>query len=468
MERRVFLYLNGLKIERHIDCPSWQGKFMQVSVETTSGLERRLNISVPASRVNDAVSVKLVEASKTVRLNGFRPGKVPMSVVRQRFGDAVRMAVLNDVMNESFYEAIQQQELKPAGRPEIDPKNIMDSNKDVEFTATFEVFPEVELGDYSKVEVVRRSADVTDADVEKMIGNLRDQRATWDEVERPAATGDKVNLDYKGTKDGEEFAGGSAEGSDLELGSGQMIPGFEDGIVGLSAGDEKTLSLSFPEDYHAEELKGAAVEFAVKVNKVTEKQLAELNDEFYEQFGVKEGGEEAFRAEVKKNMERELANACKSQVKQQVMDGLLAAHDGLLIPAALITQEIDALRQQQVQQFGALAEQLDVKTILPDEMFTEQAERRVRLGLILNALIEKNEIEADADKVRTAIEEIAAGYEDKDMVINHYYSNPQQLQSIEGMVIEDEVVSKILVDSQLTDETSTYDEVVAQSAQAMQ
>ena len=433
---------------------------MQVSVETTSGLERRLNISVPAQRVDDAVNTKLAETAKNVRLNGFRPGKVPLKVVRQRFGDALRMDVLNDVLNESFYEAVQQQELKPAGRPEIEPKNVMTAGKDVEFTATFEVFPEVELADYAKIEVKRRSGEVSDADVAKMIDTLRDQRGSWNEVEREAKADDQVNIDYKGTKDGEEFTGGSAEGSDLVLGSGQMIPGFEDGIQGMKAGDEKTLQLSFPEDYHAEDLKGAAVEFAVKVNAVKEKAPAALDDEFFEQFGVKEGGEDAFRAEVQKNMSRELDSACENLVKKQVMDGLIDLHDGLLIPAALISQEIDALRGQQVQQFGALAEQLDVKEILPDELFKEQAERRVRLGLILNAVIEKHEISADADKVRAAIEKIAEGYEDKDMVINHYYSNPQQLQGVEGMVVEDAAVEKILEKAKLSDETSSYDEIV--------
>jgi trigger factor len=433
---------------------------MQVSVETTSGLERRLIVGVPSQRVDSAVDSRLQEAAKTVKINGFRPGKVPMKVIRQRYGQSVRMEVLGEVMNESFYEAIQQQGLKPAGRPDIEPKN-MDEGKDIEFVATFEVFPEIEAKDYSGIEVKTPVSEVTSADLDKMIENLRQQRADWQAVERAAATGDQVSIDYKGTKDGEVFEGGSAEGSDLELGSGRMIPGFEDGIVGLSAGEEKTLSLSFPDDYHNEELKGAAVEFAIKVNDVKEKKLPELNEDLFEQFGVKEGGEEAFRKEVEKNMLRELKNATKARIKNQVMEGVLAIHTDVQVPKALVSQEIDALRNQQMQQFGALAEQLNAADILPDELFKENAERRVKLGLILNELITVEGIKADQDKVKAALAEMAESYEDKDEIINWYMSNPQQLQQIEAMVVEEEVVEKLLEKAKVSEETLSYEEVLS-------
>ena len=223
---------------------------MQVSVETTSGLERRLIVGVPAARIDSAVDSRLQNAARTVKLDGFRPGKVPMRVVRQRFGESVRMEVLGEVMNESFYEAIQQQGLKPAGRPNIEPKSL-EAGKDVEFVATFEVFPEVEAKDYSSIEVKKPVSVITTADLDKMIENLRQQRAEWQPVERAAADGDKANIDYLGTKDGVAFDGGKAEGSDLELGSGRMIPGFEDGVIGMTAGEEKVISLSFPDDYHS-------------------------------------------------------------------------------------------------------------------------------------------------------------------------------------------------------------------------
>ncbi|WP_320836612.1 trigger factor [Zhongshania sp.] len=437
---------------------------MQVSVETTSGLERRLIVGVPAARVDGAVDSRLQKAAKTVKLDGFRPGKVPMSVVRQRFGQSVRMEVLGEVMNECFYEAIQQQELKPAGRPEIEPKSL-EAGKDIEFVATFEVFPEIEAKDYSSIVVKKPVAEITAADVDKMIENLRSQRADWSVVERAAADGDKVNVDYLGTKDSVEFEGGKAEGSDLELGSGRMIPGFEAGVEGMVAGEEKVIAVSFPEDYHSEELKGAAVEFKITLNSVSAKELPELNEELFEAFGVKEGGVDAFRAEVEKNMARELKNATKSRIKNQVMEGVLKVHSDLQVPKALVSQEIDALRGQQMQQFGAMAEKLNAADILPDELFRDNAERRVKLGLVLNELISAEGIKADADKVRAALEEMAASFEDKDEIINHYMGNPQQLQQIEGMVIEEEVVEKLLEKSKVSEETLSYEEVMSPPAE---
>lgn len=436
---------------------------MQVSVETTSGLERRLIVGVPAARIDSAVDSRLQDAARTVKLDGFRPGKVPMRVVRQRFGESVRMEVLGEVMNESFYEAIQQQGLKPAGRPSIEPKSL-EPGKDIEFVATFEVFPDVEAKDYGSIEVKKPVTKITAADVDKMIENLRQQRADWQPADRAAVSGDKANIDYLGTKDGVEFDGGKAEGSDLELGSGSMIPGFEDGIVGMSAGEEKVLSLSFPDDYHSEDLKGAAVEFKITLNSVTEKKLPEMDGTLFEAFGVKEGGEEAFRAEVEKNMARELKNATKSRIKNQVMEGVLAVHADLQVPKALVSQEIEALRNQQMQQFGAMAEKLNAADILPDELFRENAERRVKLGLVLNELISAEGIKADEAKVRAALEEMAVSYEDKDEIINWYMSNPEQLQQIEGMVIEEEVVEKLLEKSKVSEETLSYEEVMSPPA----
>jgi trigger factor len=436
---------------------------MQVSVETTSGLERRLIVGVPAARIESAVDSRLQNAARTVKLDGFRPGKVPMRVVRQRFGESVRMEVLGEVMNESFYEAIQQQGLKPAGRPNIEPKSL-EPGKDIEFVATFEVFPDVEAKDYSSIEVKKPVTKITAADVDKMIENLRQQRADWQPTDRAAVSGNKANIDYLGTKDGVEFDGGKADGSDLELGSGSMIPGFEDGIVGMSAGEEKVLSLSFPDDYHSEDLKGAAVEFKITLNSVTEKKLPEMDETLFEAFGVKEGGEEAFRTEVEKNMARELKNATKSRIKNQVMEGVLAVHADLQVPKALVLQEIEALRNQQMQQFGAMAEKLNAADILPDELFRENAERRVKLGLVLNELISVEGIKAEEVKVRAALEEMAASYEDKEEIINWYMSTPEQLQQIEGMVIEEEVVEKLLEKSKVSEETLSYEEVMSPPA----
>ena len=436
---------------------------MQVSIQTTSGLERRLTIVVPAERIDSEVKTRLNKAMATVRLDGFRPGKVPMKVMKQRFGTGVRQEVLGEVMQKSFQEAVEQEKLKPAGSPQIETKSF-DEGVDLEFTGTFEVFPEIELKDYSSVSVERLTAEVVDADVDKMIDTLRKQQSNWALAERAAVDGDQVNINYAGTKDGEAFDGGTAENSDLVLGSKSMIPGFEDGIVGLSAGEEKVVALTFPEDYKAEELKGAAVEFTIRVNSVSEQKLAELNEELFVKFGVLEGGEEKFRKEVSNNMVRELESSIKGKVKNQVMDALVAAHDDVLLPKQLIAQEIDLLRNQMMQQFGGQAASLDMAALLPDDMFSEQAERRVKLGLVLNEYISKEGITADADKVKETIEGFAATYEDPEEVISYYYSNQDQLQQIQAMIVEDLVVEKLLEQGTVTDKASTYEEVLAPQA----
>ncbi|MFK8048837.1 MAG: trigger factor [Halioglobus sp.] len=436
---------------------------MQVSIETTSGLERRLTVGVPAARVDSEVNSRLQKAAKNVRLDGFRPGKVPMRVIRQRFGEGVRQEVLGEVMNQSFQEAIVQEKLRPAGQPSIEPKNL-DAGKDLEYIATFEVFPEVSATELSGLEIEKPTAKVAKEDVDNMIEIFRKQQGGFGEVERAAAEGDKVNIDYTGTKDGEEFEGGSAEGSDLELGSGRMIPGFESGIEGMKAGDEKTLQLSFPDDYHNEDLKGAAVEFKIKLNSVSEQLLAELNEDLYSSYGVEAGGEEQFREEIAQNMARELNNAVKATVKQQVMDAVLDAHDSLEVPKALIAQEIGGMRNQMFQQFGgAGGADLDLDSLLPDEMFSEQASRRVKLGLILAELVQKQELRPDPDKVRAAVEEMASTYQDPEEVVNHYYSNPDQLASVESMVLEDQVVEKLLENANITESECTYQEALSQA-----
>lgn len=435
---------------------------MQVSIETTSGLERRLTIGVPAERIDSEVDTRLKKAAKSVRLNGFRPGKVPLKVVRQRFGDGVRQEVIGEVMNQTFYEAIVQEKLQPAGTPSIEPTQ-MESGKDLEYVAVFEVYPEFEIADFSSVEIERPGADIEDADIDKMIEMFRKQQASWETADRAAAEGDKVNIDYTGTKDGEEFEGGKAEGTDLELGSGSMIPGFEDGIVGMSAGEEKVIPLTFPEDYHAEELKGAAVEFTIKVNTVSEQKLAELDEEFFAKYGVDEGGEENFREEVRSNMERELRQAIKNKVKTRLLDKVLDAQGEIQIPKALIAGELDTLKRQALQQFGMGGQEIDT-SMLPDEMFTEQASRRVRLGLVLGEIIKKEDVKADPDKVKEMIDEIASTYQDPQEVVNYYYSNQEQLQGIESAVLEDQVVEKLLEGVKIIDVSSTYEDVLKPDA----
>lgn len=435
---------------------------MQVSIETTEGLERRLTVGIPAERIDKEVNARLQKAAPNVRIDGFRPGKVPMRIIRQRFGTGVRQEVLGEVMSQTFYEAVQQEDLKPAGQPSIEPKTTQEG-KDFQYIATFEVYPDVALASLDDLVVNKAVAEVTDADIDDMVETLCKQSGEWVDVEREAADGDQVIIDYVGTKDGEEFEGGKADDSTLELGSNRMIPGFEDGLVGAKAGDERTLSLSFPEDYHSEELKGAAVEFKVAVKGVKEMQAAEINEELFERFGVTEGGEENFRIELRNNMERELKNAVKGDVKNQVLEALIEKHD-VQIPKALVSQEVDVLRQQSMQQFGGAAANFDA-SMLPDELFSDQAERRVKLGLLMGEVIKDRDLKPEADKVREMIEEMASVYEDPEEVVNYYYSNEQQLASVEGAVLEDQVIDTLIAEAGVNEETCSYKDAIARRAQ---
>ncbi|MFL0798489.1 MAG: trigger factor [Cellvibrionaceae bacterium] len=438
---------------------------MQVSVETISNLERRLTIGVPSANIDNAVNARLKDAQKNIKMNGFRKGKVPLKIVKQQYGPGVRQEVLGDVINKSFYEALTQENLKPAGQPSIEPKQV-EEGKDFEFIATFEVYPEVEVGDLSAVSVQKLEAEVTDADLDSMIEVLRKQQATFESADRAAALEDQVDIDFVGTKDGEEFAGGKADSQKLVLGSNSMIPGFEDGIVGMKAGEQKTLQLTFPEDYHSEDLKGAAVEFAITLNGVEEQKLPELNEEFFVKYGVSEGGEEKFREEVKGNMVREMTHAAKTKLKTQVMNNLREIHN-VELPKALITSEIDVIRNQMAQQFGG-AQNMDIKSLLPDDMFREQAEQRVALGVIVGELIKKADLKPDADRVRSQIEEMASTYEQPEEVIDYYYNNQQMLAQVESLVIEDQVVDYVIEQGSIETVKSTYDEIIKPEEPAAQ
>ena len=434
---------------------------MRVSIETTSGLERRLSVGVPADRVDGAVDQRLREASRNVRLPGFRPGKVPMRVMKQRFGAGVRQEVLGEVISQTFQEAVQSENLRPAGQPKIEPKSF-DAGKDIEYTAIFEIFPTVAVKDVAGFDVKKPVADVTEDDVNEIIEVFRKQQGSLETVERAAEEGDTVVIDFVGTRDGEAFEGGSGDDLSLELGSGRMIPGFEDGISGMSAGDKKSLDLTFPDDYQQEDLQGAAVQFDITVKEVKAMELAPLDDKLFASYGVEEGGEETFRAEVKKNMERELRNAVQNHVKQQVMDAIVDAHADLEIPSSLVGQEINAMRSQMFQQFGGQPNQnMDLQSILPDEMFKEQAERRVKLGLILSEMIGKFDLQADSAKVRAMIEDIASTYQEPEEVVNYYYSENEQLAQIESRVLEDQIVDKVLEAASVAEETCSYQEALA-------
>ena len=389
-------------------------------------------------------------------IKGFRKGKVPLRVVKQHYGKGVRQEVIGEVVNSSFYEAIQQQDLRPVGQPRID--GLKDSEgQDLEYMAIFEVYPDVKLVDISQVKIARPSADVTDADIETMIDVLRNQQASFEASDKACEDGDQLNIDFVGTQKKEEFAGGSAEGQDLILGSNSMIPGFEDGLVGLSAGEETVLKLKFPKDYHSEELKGKAVQFAVKINSVSSKQMPELNDEFFKIYGVEEGGEEKFREDVQGNMERELRNAIRTKVKNRVMNQLFDLNT-VELPEALVSNEITQLKQQMVQQFGG-GQQIDL-SMLPDDMFRDKAQRRAALGVIVSELVKVEGLTPDEEQVRARVDEIASTYEQPREVVDYYYSKPELLSSVEAVVLEDQVTELVLSKAKVKEESVSYEEAV--------
>ena len=430
---------------------------MQVSVETTQGLERRLTISVPAETVDVEVKNRLRQIGKTQRINGFRPGKVPPSVIQKRYGKSVRQEVAGELMQRNFVDAIIAEKINPAGRPSFVAKS-NEEGKELEFEATFEVYPEVELKDLEKIAVERPDVEVTESDVDEMFVTLQKQHQTWKENKRKTKKGDKLTIDFTGRVDGEEFEGGKAEGFELELGAGRMIPGFEKEITGMKVGEEKTIKVTFPEDYHAENLKGKDAEFDIVVHKTEGPILPEIDDEFAKLFGVEEGGVEALRAEVSKNMTRELTSAVKAKVKEQVIEGLLAGHE-VDLPSALVAQEVDVLRQQAMQRFQG---QMDPKNLpeLPAEMFKEQAEKRVKIGLLLGEVIKVNELKVNDEKVNELIATAASAYEDPQEVIDYYANNKELMQQMQNVALEEQAVELLVEGAKVKDKKAKFSEIM--------
>jgi len=429
---------------------------MQVSVENLSPIERRLTVGVPAERIESEVASRLQKAAQTIRIDGFRPGKVPMKVIKQRYSASIREEVASEVMRQSFYEAVTQEKLNPVGSPSIEPKTL-EEGKDFEYSATFEILPEITFSDLSKLEVEKISATVADADIEAQITQLQEQQQQMKDTKRAAKNGDQVVISFAGTIDGEAFEGGSSDETPLVLGSNSMIPGFEDGLVGIKPGEERVLDLQFPESYHAEELAGKAVQFTVKAIKSFKPVPAELNEEFFAKYGVTEGGEEAFRTQLRDSMETALKGALKNKLKSNLVDQLLEAHE-ISIPSALIDQEIDQIRNEMVQQFGG-GQQID-PSMFPADMFKDQASKRVASGLLINQYVRDNEISASDEQVRTTIEGFASTYDDSAQVIEQVYGNEQQLQHFKSVAIEEQVVSGLLDKVTVKDVEGNYQDVM--------
>ncbi|MGO3344794.1 MAG: trigger factor [Marinomonas sp.] len=434
---------------------------MQVSVETTSPIERVLTITVPAARIEEKVSSEIAQTAKKAQIDGFRKGKVPVSVIKKRYGQGIRMEAVEQIMRDAYMEALQQEDLQPAGMPAIEPKNFAEG-EDLEFVAKVEVYPEVVLADASAITAKRVSSDVTDADVDTMLETLRKQNADWAPVERESADGDQVTIDFVGYLGDEAFEGGAAEGHKLVLGSNTMIPGFETGIIGAKAGEERTITVTFPEDYQAENLKGQEATFKITVSEVAEQIVPELNDAFVEKFGLEEATVDALRTEVRKNMDRELSQAVKAKLKASLFDGLLATND-VQVPSGLVDQEVDGLRKQAGQQFGG--QDFDVSQ-LPAELFQEEATKRAKLGLLISEVIKQNDIKLDDDRVRAFLEDMAQSYQEPQQVIDYYLKNKEQLSQVQSAVLEEQVIDKLLETAQITDVTLGYEDAIKPEAQA--
>lgn len=430
---------------------------MQVSVETTQGLGRRVTITVPAADIQTAVESELKKAAKNVRIDGFRKGKVPMSMVKQRYGMSVLNDVLGDLMQRNFINAIIENKVNPVGAPDYKPEQYKEG-EDFVYSVEFEVFPEIELKGLEGIEVEKPVVTVKDEDVDNMLETLRKQQAEWKDKDGEVSAEDRVTVDFNGSIDGEEFEGGKAEDFVLAMGQGRMIPGFEEGVVGHKAGEEFTIDVTFPEDYHAENLKGKKAQFAINLKKVEERELPELTEEFIKRFGIADGSIDGLRAEVRKNMERELKNAIRTRVKSQVIDGLVNAND-IDVPAAAINSEIEVLQRQAAQRFGGDEKQA---LQLPRELFEEQAKRRVIVGLLLGEVINSNELKAEDERVKTLIDEMASAYEDPSEVVEFYNKNEELMNNIRNLALEEQAVEKILANAKVTEKETNFTELMNQ------
>ena len=425
---------------------------MQVTVESTGKLERRMRVELPAERIEREVDTRLKSVGRTAKLKGFRPGKVPPKVVKQRYGKQVRQEVLSELMQRSYTDAVLQENLRPAGGPQIEPEEGGDSES-FAYVATFEIMPEVELKDLDKLKIEKPEVTIGDEDLDEMILKLRKQKASWDEVDRPSAEGDRVIVDFTGTLDGEEFEGGKGTEIPVTLGQGQMLPDFEKALFGIKAGDEKSFKVKFPKDYHAEDLAGKKVDFAIKTHRVEEETLPPVDDSLAAAFDVTEGGIDKFIEDVKENMRREADAKVKNDLRERIMTALLDANQ-FDIPQTMKHQEMHSLQHDAMRRLGVE----DHSQAPPIENFADMAEQRVRLSLLVSQLISDQGLTVDAAKVRERVEEMCAGYENSDEMVEMYVNNAEIMKQLEPMVLEQQAFDWLLENGKTTTKKVTFTE----------
>lgn len=432
------------------------------AAQLTNALERRLDLLVAIEELEKDIDQRLKRIGKNFKMPGFRPGKVPANIVKQQYGEQAHFDALNEALERAFGEAAKSQELRVAGNPRIEPKTT-ESTTHLEFSAVFEVYPEVKLGDLSGVEIERAVLEVGAAEIDSTMTVLRKQRVRYEPVDRGAAKDDRVTIDFLGKKDGEPFAGGQAKDYPFVLGAGSMLPDFENAIYGLKAGESKTFEMTFPADYLSKEIAGQTVSFDITVKEVREPILPEIDADFAKELGVADGDVEKMRAEIETNLKREVAKRLQAKVKDQVMEALLKTNP-IDVPNALLEMEIQRLmqsaRQDMEQRGGAKMKDFPMQR----EWFVDQAKRRVSLGLILSEIVKVNKLQAQPDQIKKIVEESAQSYEHPEEVIRWYYAQPQRLQEVEGVAIEDNVVAWALSASKVVEKPIAFDELMGHKA----
>ena len=429
---------------------------MQVTVETIQGLERRMRVEIPEERIKGEIDKRLGDLARNARIPGFRPGKAPVRVIARRFGRQVRGEVVGDIMQESLVDALNQEQLRPAAAPRIAPVET-DSGAGLSYTVTFDVLPDITLPAFESIEIARPAASVVDEDVDRMLETMRGQRRAWNAVERAALPSDRVVVDFEGIVDGKPLEQAGATEMPIQLDARRMVEGFEEGLVGASAGEDRTLNLVFPESY-PEHLGGKPVTFNVKIRRVEEPELPDVDEAFAESFGVADGGVEALRSEVRANMERELAEGMRAVLKQRVMDALLTNVE-IDLPQSMVRDEVAramARRREEMARSGIDPERVELE---PDP-FEEPVRRRISLDLLIAEIIEEHRIELDHSKVRARVETIASTYQDPARVLDWYYSDRERLSGIESLVFEDQVVEWVLERAQVSDEQTSFDQIL--------
>jgi len=433
---------------------------MQTSLETLGTLERRLHVSVPQTEIQGEVDTRLKRLARTAKVAGFRPGKVPLRIVAQQYGAQVRQEVLGEALQRSFSEAIREQNLKVVGYPRFEPRGDQGA-ADFEYSATFEVYPEVVLGDLAQVVMEKPQVAIGDPEIEKTLQVLRKQRATFEEVSRPAALGDQVTIDFRGTLEGKEFEGGKGEDVPVVLGEGRLLADFEKHVAGMSAGESKTFELTFPQDYHGKEVAGKTAAFEVSLKQVAERKLPEVDAAFAQALGVADGDVSKLREEIRVNLEREVKGRVRARIKEQVMQALLDTSK-LELPKTLVDMEAEQLAQNMQRDL----EMRGVKSQgsgLPADMFREQAERRVRLGLITAEAVRFHGLQAKPDQVRSVVEEFAQSYEHPQEVVKWYYAAPERLRDAESLALEENLVAWVQSRAKLVDKPVDFDEFMGRT-----